>query len=117
IFPGPAARGGLIAAPWVPGEELARENGDVDPRFVWAALDCPSGFAVMPPGSKTVLASMTARIDHAVAPGRAYVVSAWPIKSEGRKHWAGSAIHEEDGRLVAVADALWITLREEAVAA
>jgi hypothetical protein len=116
IFPGPASRGGLLASPWVPDADLA-VDGVVDPRFVWAALDCPSGFAVMPPGSPTVLATMTARLEAPVVPGRAYVVSGWPIKSAGRKHWAGSAIHEEGGRLVAVADALWITLREEALAA
>jgi hypothetical protein len=112
IFPGPAGDDGLLVAPWLPNAELAAD-GFVDPLFVWAALDCPSGFACMPLGTRTVLASMTATLVASVYPDRAYIVTAWPIASEGRKHRAGSAIHEQDGRRVAVAEALWITLREE----
>jgi len=111
IFPGPAGGDGLLAAPWVPEPELAAD-GVVDPLFVWAALDCPSGFACAPPGTRTVLASMTGALEAPVHPGRPYVVTAWPIASEGRKHRAGSAVHEQDGRLVAFAEALWITLLE-----
>jgi hypothetical protein len=36
LFPGPV-RPGVVAAPWVPVAE--------DPVMVWAALDCPSGWA------------------------------------------------------------------------
>jgi hypothetical protein len=111
IFPGPVGNDGLLAGPWIPSAGLAT-NGSVDPHFVWAALDCPSGFACMPLGTRTVLASMTATLEASVYPDRAYIVTAWPIASEGRKHRAGSAIHERDGRRVAVAEALWITIRE-----
>jgi hypothetical protein len=110
IFAGPLGRRGVIAGPWIPTPDLA-SDGLVDPRFVWAALDCPSGFACMPPRSQTVLATMTATLEAPVRPGREYVVTAWPIASEGRKHRAGSVLHEPDGRRVAVAEAIWITLR------
>lgn len=112
IFPGPAGDDGLLACPWIPSADLATDEV-VDPLFVWAALDCPSGFACMPPGSRTVLASMTATLDAPVRPDRPYVVTAWPISSEGRKHRAGSALHAADGARVAVAEALWITLRDD----
>ena len=65
----------------------------------------------MPPGTKTVLATMTATIDAPVHADETYVITAWPIASEGRKHYARSAIHTADGRRVAAADALWITPR------
>jgi hypothetical protein len=52
---------------------------------------------------------MTATLEAPVYAGRPYVVTAWPIAVEGRKHRAGSAIHDEDGRRVAVAEALWIS--------
>jgi hypothetical protein len=105
IFAGPVeGRDGLVAAPWTP------EPG-VRPEIVWAALDCPSGFACIPLGSRTLLATMAATIDAPVHPGKSYVVTGWPIASEGRKHRAGSAIHDSDGRRVAVAESLWITLR------
>ena len=100
----------MLACPWRPGADLAA-NGVVDTRFVWAALDCPSGFACIPPGTTTVLASMTATLERAVQPGREYVVTAWPMASEGRKHRAGSAIHDAHGCRVALAEALWITVR------
>ena len=111
IFPGPSGDDGLLACPWLPSADLATD-GIVDPIFVWAALDCPSGFACMPLGTRTVLASMTATLEAPVYPDHAYVVTAWPIASEGRKHRAGSAIHDQDGQRVAVAEALWITMRE-----
>jgi hypothetical protein len=106
IFPGPAGDDGLLAAPWAPSDELA-----ADPVFIWAALDCPSGFACMPAGEPTVLATMTAELLAPVHAGHEYVITAWPISHEGRKHRAGSAIHDADGTRVAVAETLWITLR------
>ena len=111
ISPGRTGSDGLLACPWIPMAALAT-GAFVDPLFVWAALDCPSGFACMPPASTTVLATMTARLEAPVHPLRAYVVTAWPLGSVGRKHWAGSAIHQADGRLIAVAETMWITLRE-----
>src|SRR4051794_35006238 len=110
IFPGPTGDDGVLACVWRPGADLA-VDGVVDPRFVWAALDCPSGFACMPPATRTVLATMTAALEAPVMPESDYIVSAWPIAGEGRKHRAGSAVHDVDGRCVAIAEALWITLR------
>jgi hypothetical protein len=55
---------------------------------------------------------MTARVDGAVRAEEPHVVTAWYLGSEGRKHRAGSAIHDADGRLVARAQTLWITLRD-----
>ena len=40
VYAGPVeGRPGLVASPWTPAE-------DVRPELVWAALDCPSGWAV-----------------------------------------------------------------------
>jgi hypothetical protein len=108
VFPGPAGPGGLLAAPWTPSPDL----GDpVDPVFVWAALDCPSGFACIPAGSASVLATMTAELEAPIHPGETYVITAWPISHDGRKHRGGAAIHDASGSRVAVADTLWITPR------
>ena len=48
IFSSPLQGQTLHAAPWVPHESLADDRGDVATEFLWAALDCPSGFAVLP---------------------------------------------------------------------
>jgi hypothetical protein len=101
VFPGPHEGG--LACTWTPVSP--------DPIFVWAALDCPSGFACIPSGSASVLASMTALVPGPVEVGREYVISAWEISSEGRKHRGASALFDADGAVVAYAEALWITLR------
>lgn len=44
-------------------------------------------------------------------PAEPLIVTGWPIASEGRKHEAGTAIHDRDGRLLAAAKATWITLK------
>jgi hypothetical protein len=37
------------------------------------------------------------------------VVTAWSLGEEGRKLYAGTALHGEDGRLLGAARATWIT--------
>ncbi len=110
IFPGPAGDDGLLAAPWTPPADLAAD-GAIDPVFVWAALDCPSGFACIPPGTRSVLATMTAELEAPVRAGETYVITAWPVSHDGRKHRAGAALHDASGHRLAIADTLWITPR------
>ena len=112
IFPGPVEGSELLACPWTPGADLAGADGAVAPVFVWAALDCPSGFACMPPGRTSVLASMTAELRGPLNPEREYVMAAYKLGSEGRKHRAVSAVHDEDGTCLAIAEALWITIED-----
>ena len=50
---------------------------------------------------------MTARIHHPVKAGEPLVVTAWPINVDGKKHFAGSAIFNQTGVLVAEAIAVW----------
>jgi hypothetical protein len=66
----------------------------------------------MPPGKTSVLASMTAELRAPVMPGREHVLAAWKLGSEGRKHRAVSAVYDEGGSCLALAEALWITLPE-----
>lgn len=114
VFPGPLPGSGVLACTWRPGEDLSTSGGDgaVSPPFVWAALDCPSGFACMPAGRTSVLASMTAEV---IAPARAgadHVLVSWKLGSEGRKHRAGAALFDAGGARLAQAEALWITIGE-----
>ncbi|UFU06244.1 hypothetical protein [Ruania halotolerans] len=92
---------GVYAAAWVPRE--------VTPEIVWAAIDCPSGWALGVGGRPMVLGTMTAQVHELPDPGAELVVLAWPISSEGRKHRAGTALlHGE--RVLAQARSLWITV-------
>jgi hypothetical protein len=40
--------------------------------------------------------------------GRRYVIGAWRIADDGRKHDAGTAIYADDGSVIATASARWI---------
>ena len=110
IFPGLLEDGALHAAPWVPDPSLADETDHVASEFIWSALDCPSGFAVLPvpEGMAIVLGELSASVLRDLVIGQPVVVSAWPIAHEGRRRTAGSAIHNSAGKLVAIARAVWV---------
>ncbi|MFO7551621.1 MAG: hypothetical protein R6W80_09445 [Haliea sp.] len=111
IFPGPAGSAGMVAAPWKPDISLADASGRVAAEFLWAALDCPGFFAVMPapePGQTAVLGELCARIEGAAVPGEDYVVIGWPLGVDGRRRYSGTAIFSATGDFVAVARATWV---------
>ena len=111
IFPGSLAGASSVAAPWIPDDELADHDGLVRLEFVWAALDCPTGWATMilpPVGKVVVLGTLSADLRRRPHPGRRYVLAAWPIGSSGRKFLAGAALWSEAGDLHAVAQSTWI---------
>jgi hypothetical protein len=103
VFAGPVeGRPGLVASPWTPGAE-------VTPEIVWAALDCPSGWAVDDFQREGVLLGrMAAEIDGLPVPGEPHVVLGWRIGAEGRKRFAGSALLTAEGDVLARARSTWI---------
>ena len=109
IFPGPIDGDPLVAAPWEPDASLDGGNGLVHRRHVWAALDCPSYFG-LPGRPLALLGRLTARIDRLPELGKPLVVMGWPIGSDGRKHFAGSALADAEGVIVAHALATWIEI-------
>ncbi len=110
IFPGRVGSSTVLAAPWQPDASLGDKSGKVGSEFIWAALDCTGGFAVLPlpEGAAIVLGELCASVVGDVVPGERYVVAGWPLGSEGRKRFAGSAVFAENGSLVAKARAVWI---------
>lgn len=104
LRPAPVAgRGGVYAAAWTPAE--------VTPEIVWAALDCPGGWVGGVAEHPMVLGTMTAQVLALPLVGEPHVVMAWRRGSEGRKHHTGTALYAEgSGRLLARADATWITV-------
>jgi hypothetical protein len=114
-FPGPVAgRSELWAAVWTPHPSLADSAGEVLPIFTFSALDCPSAagaIGVIGAEGVHVLGRMTGRVVGAPRAGEPQVVVAWPVRQEGRKRYGGVAIFG-DGELHALAEALWIELRD-----
>jgi hypothetical protein len=103
IFPGPVAgREGVVASPWTPQEALR-------PEIVWAALDCPGGWAVDDFQREGVLLGQMGAAIAALPPvGEPSVVIGWRIGEDGRKRFAGSALFSADGDLLAAARSTWI---------
>jgi hypothetical protein len=111
IYPGPVAGTDRVAAPWQPADALADESGHVRPIYLWSALDCPSGFGAMGRNpAPVVLGTITVQIAAPLPAGRSCVVAGWPIRTAGRKHYAGSAIYTAEGEPVARASTIWIAL-------
>ncbi len=106
IYAGPVDGGELVAATWVPGDDV------ISSEFVWAALDCPGAYAVhFGERGNPVLGRLTARVEHLPHPGERCVVLGWPLGEDGRKLYAGTALFGEDGRVLGAARATWIIPR------
>lgn len=114
IFAG-AASSGVNADYWTPADDLAAPDGLVAPEFVWAALDCPSAFALRRSDGLCLLGRYAVDIARRPKPGERLTVIAWKERSEGRKHYASSALVDENGEIVAAANALWIDVADPAL--
>jgi hypothetical protein len=111
IFPGAVGGGSaVLAAPWLPDASLADPSGQVRSEFLWSALDCTGAFALLPrpEGQAIVLCELAAAIDGPLASDERCIAVAWRLGGEGRRHFAGSAVYTEHGRLVARARAVWV---------
>jgi hypothetical protein len=116
VIAGPVeGRDDVIASPWQVDQDLPLEDGSVAPEIVWAALDCPSGCALMlrPEIGVAMLARMSAQLLAPVEPGATYVALGWPFNHDRRKHLSATAIFTAGGELVATAKGLWIELRDQ----
>jgi hypothetical protein len=113
IFAGPIKDSSVVAAPWIVDASLDKSSRIPD-EFLWAALDCPSGFAILPvtEGMTIVLGQQSARICGSVRAGEKCVVIGWPINVEGRKHMSRSTVFSETGKVVATGRSTWIEVPE-----
>lgn len=103
LRPGPVGED-RAACTWTPAGE--------DPVLVWAALDCPGGWASGLPsaGRPMVLGRMALQRRGRVAVGEPHVISAWTVAIDGRKVHTATALHDPDGALVALSRATWLAL-------
>ena len=109
IFPGPVGDG-HVAATWTP---RAGAEGTVPDEEVWAALDCPGAWGlIQTEEAPIVLGRLAVRIDRTVHPGQPHVVTGWrAAPRDGRKHYAGSALYDAAGTLLATGRATWVALQ------
>lgn len=115
LFTGPVGSTNMVASPWAPTQDMLDTDAHIRPEILWAALDCPGYFAVMGAHLRPcLLGELTAEIVDGAPGAGDLVVYAWPIAQDGRKHFAGSAIADGSGRLLAYAKATWIEIKSSA---
>ena len=112
IFASPIEGKELCAAAWLPDPSLAGPDGKIRPEFMWAALDCPGFFASGAASRGALLGLYAARVDRCVHVSEACVVIGWSLGHDGRKHYTGTAVFDEDGEICGRAIATWIEPRK-----
>ena len=120
IFPGRVADldgSTRVAATWTPHPSTSEDwHTYVDDvrhaslAVTWAALDCVGGWAGDLTERLMVLAGMTARVDALPVVGEEHVLVGQHRGSEGRKTFTASTLHDRDGRVVAVAEHVWVAV-------
>ena len=106
LRPGPVGDG-RTACTWHPAKDLTGSDGLVDSVFLWAALDCPSGWAIDLEGRPSVLGQMSACVDARPHPGEPCVVMGRILAEDGRKTHTASTLYDSDGRVLARARQTW----------
>ncbi len=110
ILAGPTEVDGqaMVAASWSPGDTFAEPDGTVGKLWVMAALDCPGAFAFIVDEQKAgLLGRIAFEQYHSVSADTEYVVAGWQIGVDGRKLFAGTALYDDAGTVLAAAKATW----------
>jgi hypothetical protein len=102
IFSGSLADG-RTAAPWVVPSDVGVET-------MWAALDCPGGWAALRAGPVYLLGRIAVTVDALPTAGATCVVVGAAASIEGRKALVDSCVYAPDGARLATARATWIAL-------
>ncbi|HET8683513.1 MAG TPA: hypothetical protein VFM54_16830 [Micromonosporaceae bacterium] len=102
IFAGPLPDG-RSAAPWVVPDDVAVET-------MWAALDCPGGWAIGGVGRPYVLGQIAAVVSALPEPGEICLVVGECDRVEGRKAATRSTIYSLKSEVMATAEATWIAV-------
>lgn len=101
----------VVAAPWQPAAWTDDGSGHVTIPALWAALDCPSAWAIDDEGRAVVLGRISVRIDSVPRVGeRLVVVGSVRERTSRRIAQCGSAIYDEAGALLAVAASTWFAV-------
>lgn len=110
IFPGPVGDG-LLAATWSPDPSMSNDGDAVRVAAVWAALDCPGGWAgELSEARPAVLGRLAVDLRRTPVVGEQLVLLGWPLEDHPKKFLSGSAVLDADGAVVAVAKATWVRI-------
>jgi hypothetical protein len=115
VFVHPIDAREIVAGAWTPHENFGDASGHLAERFIWAALDCPTFWAIdaaYDVDVPLVTARLAVSILQRVPVDQPLIVMAWPIAERSNRLWvSGAAIVTPEGRPLAVARATWIANR------
>ncbi|NBB85068.1 MAG: hypothetical protein GVY12_02445 [Bacteroidetes bacterium] len=108
VFAGPLENGPMLAAPWTPHPNHATSEGVLPLEYSWAAVDCPSIWAVVeaaaPESTERVVSGRLAlRHKAPIRAGEPHVIAAWPLARKGDIWSAAAVIYSGEGDVKAVA--------------
>lgn len=103
-------RDDATACTWTPDATVDGGDATVAAPVVWAALDCPGGWAVDLLGRPMVLGTMTARVWRRPRVGETCVVTGAALGSEGRRSLTAASLYAAGGEELARATHVWVTV-------
>lgn len=109
LFSGPLPDG-RMACPWTPHERFGDADGLLAAPYMWAALDCPGGWAAHIKAKPMVLARMTASLYRRPRVGEDCVAVGALRGVERRKNLTATALYGDGGELLGRADQIWIAI-------
>jgi hypothetical protein len=114
IYAGAVEDRRVVACPWWPTHDLCSDGEQVDTRFIWAALDCPSwfGFATFADEvPKTLLGRLAVTILRKPRLSEHCVVMGWSLGRDGRRIACASQLLDGAGECLAYSKSTWIALK------
>lgn len=101
---------GECAGLWTPHANFADADGTIPDEITWGALDCSGSMAwfIKTGVHVGLLGTMAGEVLKKPKAGETYVVVAWTREAEGRKHFAGVALFDKDGEVLARSGQIWI---------
>lgn len=112
LFTGPIDTS-TVAAPWVPHDAFGADDGHISTPVMWAALDCPGGWAIDFVATPIVLGKMTAQVLRRPHVGENCLSVGRLLRVEGRKHFTNTALYSRGGELLGRAEQIWISIKVE----
>jgi len=105
IFPGVIAEG-VVATRWTPPRDLTDGDGVLPNPIVWAALDCPGGWALTASSRETdffpALVEQSVDIVDPIRIDDDLLVVGWRTGAEERRMFANVALIDDEGRVRAM---------------
>lgn len=106
LFPGRVGDG-VVGCSWTAPAGPVGADGALADEVLWAALDCPGGWAILSEWSTPeffpALVDLAVEIRRPVQPAEPLLVVGWRLGAQERRHHAGSALLTPEGEALAMA--------------